>query len=239
MFYYGYGFDPTIVLLIPAMIFALAAQGMVKSAFSRYSRVRNRSGLTGAQAARRVLDNNGLADVEIVPISGSLTDNYDPRGRVLNLSTDVYNVDSVSAVSVACHEAGHAIQHARGYVPLKIRNGIVPAVNFASSISWILIIVGLFLLFQQSGPTSQMGNLIFDIGVLTFVAVVVFHLITLPVEFNASRRAIDQMEALALVAPEDLRGSRKVLRAAAMTYVAALAMAVANLLRILAIRGRD
>jgi Zn-dependent membrane protease YugP len=130
MFYYGYGFDPTIVLLIPAMIFALAAQGMVKSAFSRYSRVRNRSGLTGAQAARRVLDNNGLADVEIVPISGSLTDNYDPRGRVLNLSTDVYNVDSVSAVSVACHEAGHAIQHARGYVPLKIRNGIVPVCQF-------------------------------------------------------------------------------------------------------------
>lgn len=239
MFYYGYGFDPTIVLLIPAMIFAVAAQGMVKSAFSRYSRVRNRRGLTGAQAARRVLDNNGLSDVEIVPISGSLTDNYDPRRRVLNLSTDVYNVDSVSAVSVACHEAGHAIQHARGYVPLKIRNGIVPVVNFASSISWILIFVGLFLLFQQSGSTSQMGNLLFDIGVLAFVAVVAFHLITLPVELNASRRAIDQMESLALVAPEDLRGSRKVLRAAAMTYVAALAMAVANLLRILAIRGRD
>ncbi len=239
MFYYGYGFDPTIVLLIPAMIFALVAQGMVKSAFSRYSRVRNRSGLTGAEAARRVLDNNGLSDVEIVPISGSLTDNYDPRGRVLSLSTDVYNVDSVSAVSVACHEAGHAIQHARGYVPLKIRNGIVPVVNFASSISWILIFVGLFLLFQQSGPTSQIGNLLFDIGVLAFVAVVAFHLITLPVELNASRRAIDQMESLALVAPEDLRGSRKVLRAAAMTYVAALAMAVANLLRILAIRGRN
>lgn len=239
MFYYGYGFDPTIVLLIPAMIFALVAQGMVKSAFSRYSRVRNRSGLTGAEAARRVLDNNGLSDVEIVPISGSLTDNYDPRGRVLSLSTDVYNVDSVSAVSVACHEAGHAIQHARGYVPLKIRNGIVPVVNFASGISWILIFVGLFLLFQQSGPTSQIGNLLFDIGVLAFVAVVAFHLITLPVELNASRRAIDQMESLALVAPEDLRGSRKVLRAAAMTYVAALAMAVANLLRILAIRGRN
>lgn len=239
MFYNGFGFDPTLLLLIPAMIFALAAQGMVKSAFSRYSRVRNHSGLTGAQAARRVLDNNGLSDVEIVPISGSLTDNYDPRGRVLNLSTDVYNVDSVSAVSVACHEAGHAIQHARGYVPLKIRNSIVPVVNFASSISWILIIVGLFLLFQQSVPTNQMGDLIFDIGVMAFVAVVVFHLITLPVEFNASRRAIDQMEALALVAPEDLRGSRKVLRAAAMTYVAALAMAVANLLRVLAIRGRD
>ncbi|NLD11596.1 zinc metallopeptidase [Aminicella lysinilytica] len=239
MFYYGYGLDPTIILLIPAMIFALVAQGMVKSAFNTYSRVRNRNGLTGAQAARRVLDNNGLSDVEIEQISGSLTDNYDPRSRVLHLSSDVCNVDSVSAVSVACHEAGHAIQHANGYVPLKIRNGIVPVVNFASNISWILIVVGLILLFQQSGSTSTLGNLIFDIGVLAFFAVIVFHLITLPVELNASKRAIDQMESLSIVAPEDIRGSRKVLRAAAMTYVAALAMAVANLLRILAIRGRD
>ena len=239
MFYYGYGLDPTIILLIPAMIFALVAQGMVKSAFNTYSRVRNRNGLTGAQAARRVLDNNGLSDVEIEQISGSLTDNYDPRSRVLHLSSDVCNVDSVSAVSVACHEAGHAIQHANGYVPLKIRNGIVPVVNFASNISWILIVVGLILLFQQSGSTSTLGNLIFDIGVLAFFAVIVFHLITLPVEWNASKRAIDQMESLSIVAPEDIRGSRKVLRAAAMTYVAALAMAVANLLRILAIRGRD
>lgn len=239
MFYYGYGLDPTIILLIPAMIFALVAQGMVKSAFNTYSRVRNRNGLTGAQAARRVLDNNGLSDVEIEQISGSLTDNYDPRSRVLHLSSDVCNVDSVSAVSVACHEAGHAIQHANGYVPLKIRNGIVPVVNFASNISWILIVIGLLLLFQQSGSTSALGNLIFDIGVIAFVAVIVFHLITLPVELNASKRAIEQIETLSLVASEDIRGSRKVLRAAAMTYVAALAMAVANLLRILAIRGRD
>ncbi|WP_303857158.1 zinc metallopeptidase [Aminicella lysinilytica] len=239
MFYYGYGLDPTIILLIPAMIFALVAQGMVKSAFSTYSRVRNGKGLTGAQAARQVLDNNGLSDVRIEQISGSLTDNYDPRSRVLHLSSDVCNVDSVSAVSVACHEAGHAIQHANGYVPLKIRNGIVPVVNFASNISWILIVIGLLLLFQQSGSTSALGNLIFDIGVIAFVAVIVFHLITLPVELNASKRAIEQIETLSLVASEDIRGSRKVLRAAAMTYVAALAMAVANLLRILAIRGRD
>lgn len=239
MFYYGYGLDPTIILLIPAIIFAVVAQGMVKSAFSRYSRVRNRNGITGAQAARRVLDNAGLSDVRIEAVGGSLTDNYDPRDRVLHLSTDVCNVDSVSAVSVACHEAGHAIQHARGYVPLKIRNGIVPLVNFASSASWILVFIGLFLMFTGSGTASYAGGVIMDIGIIAFVAVVVFHLITLPVELNASHRALKQIEEMSLVAPEDMTGSRKVLRAAAMTYVAALAMAVANLLRILVLRGRD
>ena len=238
MFYYGYGLDPTIIILIPAIIFAIAAQGMVNSAFNRYSNVRNSRGLTGSQAARRVLDNNGLSDVQIVPISGSLTDNYDPSDRVLNLSTNVYNVPSISAVSVACHEAGHAIQHSRGYVPLKIRNGIVPVVNFASKISWIMIFIGIILLFQSSGSTSQIGSMLFDIGVIAFVAVIVFHLITLPVEFNASNRAIEQIEQLSLVAPEELPGAKKVLRAAAMTYVAALAMAVANLIRVLAIRDR-
>jgi Predicted Zn-dependent protease len=236
MFYYGYGLDPTIIILIPAIIFVMVAQGMVKSAFSRYSRVRNRNGITGQQAARRVLDNNGLSDVAIVPISGSLTDNYDPGSRTLHLSADVYQTDSVSAVSVACHEAGHAIQHATGYAPLKIRNGIVPVVNFASSMSWILIIIGIFLLF--SGSYSAVGNTVFDIGVVAFIIVILFHLITLPVEMNASHRAIQQIETLSLVAPEDMVGARKVLRAAAMTYVAALALAVANLLRILAIRDR-
>ncbi len=235
--YYGY-WDPTIIILIPAMVFAFICQGRVQSAFRRYSRVRNRNGLTGAQAARRVLDRNGLGDVRIVPISGNLTDNYNPANRTLNLSESVYNVPSVSAVSVACHEAGHAIQHARGYVPLTVRNSIVPVVNFASSSSWILIMVGLVLMFS-SGPSSSIGTLIFNIGVIAFVIVLLFHLITLPVEFNASRRALAQMEKLALVEPEDMKGSRRVLRAAAMTYVAAVAVAAANLLRILALSRRD
>ncbi len=234
MFYY----DTSIIILIPAMIFALWAQSHVKRSFSKYSRVRNRRGLTGAQAARRVLDANGLYDVQIRQIRGSLTDNYNPKNRTLSLSQDVCNVSSVAAVSVACHEAGHAIQHARGYVPLKIRNGIVPVVNLVSRLTWPLILIGIVLLGAGSGDSWYMGNLLFNIGVLTFVCVIVFHLITLPVEFNASSRALDQMEELGLVAGEDLAGSKKVLRAAAMTYVAALAMAAANLLRILALRGR-
>lgn len=233
MFYY----DTSIVILIPAMLFALWAQSSVKRNFSRYSRVRNQMGLTGAQAARRVLDANGLYDVQIQQIRGSLTDNYDPRNRTLSLSQDVCNVNSVAAVSVACHEAGHAIQHARGYAPLKIRNGIVPVVNLVSYLTWPMIIIGILLLGAGSGESWYLGNMLFNIGVLAFVCVIVFHLITLPVEFNASGRAIDQMEELGLVAGEDISGSKKVLRAAAMTYVASLAVAVANLLRILALRG--
>ncbi|MGN0658603.1 MAG: zinc metallopeptidase [Emergencia sp.] len=235
MFYY----DTSIIILIPAMIFTLLAQASVKRNFSRYSRIRNRKGLTGAQAARRMLDHNGLTDVQIVQIPGSLSDHYDPRNRTMSLSQDVYSVSSVAAVSVACHEAGHAVQHAGGYAPLKIRNGIVPLVNLVSNLSWPMILIGIVLLAGGSYEMNFFGNLLFNIGTLAFVAVIVFHLITLPVEFNASRRAIDQMEELGLVAGEDIRGSRKVLRAAAMTYVAALAMAVANLLRILAIRGRN
>lgn len=233
-----YYYDSSFIILIPAMILAMMAQGMVKSAFNRYSGVRNQRSITGAEAARKVLDANGLYDVTIQPIGGSMTDNYNPRTRVLSLSQTVYNVNSVAAVSVACHEAGHALQHARGYVPLKVRNGIVPVVNLASKLTWPLIIIGIMLLGAGGGEMGYMGNMLFNIGALGFVGVILFHLITLPVELNASRRAINQMEELGLVADEDIPGSKKVLRAAAMTYVAALAVAVANLLRILAIRGR-
>ena len=232
-------YDSTYIILIPAIIFAMYAQSKVNRAFNRYSKVRNLRGLTGAQAARRMLDANGLYDVQIRAISGSLTDHYDPRNRTLNLSQSVYGVDSVAAVSVACHEAGHALQHAHGYVPLKLRNTIVPAVNFASRLTWPMIILGIVLLGVGSYEMSVFGNMLFNIGVIGFAAVVVFHAVTLPVEFNASNRAIDKMEALGLVADEDIPGSKKVLRAAALTYVAALATAVANLLRILAIRGRN
>lgn len=235
MFYY----DTSIIILIPAMIFAMFAQSKVKSAFNRYSKVRNQKNLTGAEAARRMLDYNGLHDVKINAISGSLTDNYDPRRRVLNLSQSVYGVNSVAAVSVACHEAGHALQHANGYAPLKLRNTIVPAVNFASRLTWPMILIGILLLGAGSYEMSVFGNMLFNIGVIGFAAVVVFHAITLPVEFDASNRAIKKMEELGLVAEDDIPGSKKVLRAAALTYVAALATAVANLLRILAIRGRN
>ncbi|MGN0732672.1 MAG: zinc metallopeptidase [Emergencia sp.] len=234
MFYY----DPTYIILVPAILFTLYAQGKVKSAFSRYSRVRNRRNITGVEAARRVLDYNGLHDVKIAQIRGSMTDNYNPVTKVLSLSETVYGVNSVAAVSVACHEVGHAIQHAKGYAPLKMRNAILPVVNFASALTWPLVIIGLLLLVANP-ETYYIGNMVFNIGVIAFIAVIAFHLVTLPVEFNASRRAIQQMEELGLVADDDIGGSKRVLNAAAMTYVAALAVAVANLLRILALRNRD
>ena len=191
-------------------------------------------GLTGAQAARRMLDASGLQDVAIEQIRGSLTDHYDPRDRVLRLSQTVYGVNSVAAVSVACHEAGHAIQHAEEYTPLLMRNNIVPIVNFASQLSWPLIVVGIIL-----GASSGIGDTLFMVGVIAFLAVILFHAITLPVEFNASSRAMAHMESLGLIMDDEQRGARKVLNAAAMTYVASLAMAIMNLIRILALRNRD
>ena len=235
MYFYSY---ESLIILIPAMLFALWAQAKVKGTFRKYSRVRSHRNMTGAEAARQVLDSNGLNGVAIRQIRGSLTDHYDPRNRILSLSEDVYGVTSVAAVSVACHEAGHAIQHARSYMPLKLRNAIVPVVNFASSFTWILLLIGLGLLAGGSYESYYMGNLLFNIGVACFAGVVIFHLITLPVEFDASRRAISQMEELGIVDSEEKTGAKRVLRSAALTYVAALAVAVANLLRILALRGR-
>lgn len=230
MYYYDWSY----ILLLPAILFTLYAQAKVQGNFKKYSKVRAMRGLTGAQAARRMLDANGLNDVAIEQIRGSLTDHYDPRDHVLRLSQTVYNVNSVSAISVACHEAGHAVQHAEGYVPLLMRNNIVPLVNFASQLSWPLIIVGIIL-----GASSSIGDLLFMIGVIAFLAVILFHAITLPVEFNASGRALKQMEGLGLIMDEEERGAKRVLRAAAMTYVASLAVAVMNLIRIFALRGRN
>lgn len=230
MYYYDWSY----ILLLPAILFTLYAQAKVQGNFKKYSKVRAMRGLTGAQAARRMLDANGLNDVAIEQIRGSLTDHYDPRDHVLRLSQTVYNVNSVSAISVACHEAGHAVQHAEGYVPLLMRNNIVPLVNFASQLSWPLIIVGIIL-----GASSSIGDLLFMIGVIAFLAVILFHAITLPVEFNASGRALKQMESLGLIMDEEERGAKHVLRAAAMTYVASLAVAVMNLIRIFALRGRN
>lgn len=228
MTYYG-----SMIILIPAIIFTMYAQAKVNSNFRRYSNVRNSRNMTGAEAARRMLDANGLGSVQIEQVKGSLTDHYDPRKRVLRLSQSVYGVNSIAAVSVACHEAGHAVQHAESYKPLKVRNSIVPLVNFASSLTWPLVILGIILLANG----SYMGDLLFNIGVIAMLAVILFHTVTLPVEFNASSRALKQMDELGIIAEEENTGAKKVLRAAAMTYVAALATAIANLLRILAMRG--
>ena len=229
------GYHSTFWILLPAIIFTVIVQGRVKRTFNRYSLAKTEKGMTGAKAARYLLDKNGLTNVKIVQIAGSMTDNYDPRKNVLNLSQTVYDVDSIAAVSVACHEVGHALQYAEGYLPIKIRNAIVPVVNFASMLTWPMLAIGIVLLASRN---LEFGNILFNVGIILFLVVILFHLVTLPTEFNASKRAIAQMEEYGIVEHEEIVGSKKVLNAAAMTYVASLAMAVANLLRILAMRKR-
>ena len=229
-------FDWTMLLLIPAFILTLVAQSKVKSAYRRYLRVPVRNGMTGAQAARRILDLNGLTDVPVGQVGGELSDHYDPSKRSVSLSQDVYGGATVASVAIAAHECGHAIQHQTGYSLLVIRNAIAGPVSFVSMASWPLLIIGILLI--QAGRLST-GNLIFDIGVIAFAAVVLFHLVTLPVELNASSRALKIIEEEGIVAAEERAGAKKVLSAAALTYVAALAMSVAQLLRLLLLRGRN
>ena len=233
--YFGM-FDPTIVILIPAMIFALYAQGKVKSAYNRYVQINNRRGITGHQAARMILDANGLHHVPVEITSGTLTDHYDPKNDVMRLSSEVYHGTSIASVSIAAHESGHAIQDGTSYAFLRFRNAIAPVVSLVSVASWPLILIGLAIIW--TGNLTS-GNLIFDLGILFFAAVVLFHTVTLPVELDASKRAIRQLVDLRIIEPAEAAGAKKVLSAAAMTYVAALATAVANLIRILMIRGRD
>lgn len=224
-------YDTTFIILIPAIIFAFYAQAKVSSAYNRYAKVANRNRVTGAQAARKILDINGMQSVPIEITEGKLSDHYDPSKRVMRLSPEVYNTASVAAVSIAAHEAGHAIQHNTGYSPLNIRNAMVPVVNIASTLSWPLLIIGLII-----GVATPNGGILFNVGVLFFLGVVLFHAVTLPVEFNASNRAIRQLTDLNIIYPDEASASKKVLSAAAMTYVAALAMAIANLIRILILR---
>ena len=239
MYGYGYyGFDWTIFLLIPAMIFVFIAQSKVTNAYKTYSGIANKKGMTGSDVARAILDANGLHDVEIEPIKGNLTDNYDPRKRVVHLSEGVCSVASISALSIAAHETGHAIQHGVGYLPLRMRSAIAPVATIVSYLSWPLLIIGLVIIGTGELASVETGNMIFNIGVFCFLGVIIFHAVTLPVEFNASSRALKQLEALGFVDAEEKAGAKKVLSAAALTYVAALAVAVMNLVRILLIRGR-
>lgn len=233
--YFGM-FDPTIIILVPAMIFALYAQSKVSRAYNKYLRVGNRRGITGREAARMILDANGLYHVPIEMTPGTLTDHYDPRNDVMRLSSQVYNGMSVASVSIAAHESGHAIQDGTAYGFLKFRNAIAPVVNLVSAASWPLLIIGLVIIWQGNVST---GNFIFDLGIIFFAVVVLFHTVTLPVEINASKRAIRQLVDLNIIDMSEAKGAKKVLSAAAMTYVAALATAVANLVRILLIRGRE
>ncbi|MFR6311289.1 zinc metallopeptidase [Anaerofustis stercorihominis] len=225
MFYYYYG---EYWILLPAILLTLYASFKVNSTFRKYSKVENSRGMTGYDCARKILDSNGLSDVEIQRVEGSMTDHYDPRSRVLRLSDTVFNVDSIAAVSVAAHECGHAIQHQQSYKPLIIRNTIVPAVSLASSFSWVLILLGLFFSFS---------NLI-TVGIIFFAATVVFQLITLPVEFNASSRALRIISDMGIVYGGEEKAVKKVLSAAALTYVAAALTSILQLLRLILI-SRD
>ncbi len=226
-YYYPY-IDPTYLLVIIGLVLCMAAQFRVKNTFARYSRVRSRSGLTGAQAAEQVLHASGIYDVRIEHISGSLSDHYDPRSKVLRLSDSVYGQSSLAAVGVAAHECGHAIQHQNEYIPLKIRGVLVPVANFGSMAAWPLILIGLFLGGSQ---------FLIDFGIILFSAAVLFQLITLPVEFNASRRAIARLGETGILQEEELRQSKKVLDAAALTYVAATAASILQLLRLVILFG--
>ncbi|MDO4287670.1 MAG: zinc metallopeptidase [Eubacterium sp.] len=226
--------DWTFILLIPGIIIAGIAQAQVSSAYKTYSRVATKNGMSGAEAARRLLDVNGLGNVHIEGIAGELTDHYDPRGKVMRLSGGVGGGRSVAAVGIAAHETGHAIQDKEGYWPLRFRNAIVPVCNIASNMAWPLFFIGLLF-----GASSVLGNWLMDLGILLFCVSLVFYIITLPVEFNASRRAVAALTQYQLISPSEEVGVKRVLRAAALTYVASALMAFLNLVRLLLLRNRN
>lgn len=231
--YYYYGFDWTyLVLVLPCLLLSVWASARVNSTFKKYSEVMSSRRITGAQAAQRVLSANGVSGVRIERVSGNLTDHFDPKTNVIRLSDSVFDSTSVAAIGVACHEAGHAVQYAQDYFPIKIRAAIIPVTNFGSRLAMPLILIG--LLFSVLGSFST--TLIY-LGIACFGLSLVFQLVTLPVEFNASRRATEAIEDAQLLTEDEQRGARKTLSAAAMTYVAATAVALAQLLRLIALFG--
>lgn len=228
---YGYGFGYGIdiyylLLVVPAFVLALWAQIKVKGTYKKMSAVHNSRGLTGAQAASRVLYQHGVTNVQIEHVSGTLTDHFDPRANVIRLSDGVFDSTSVAAVGIACHEAGHAVQYAKNYAPIRVRNAILPVCNVGSKIGLPLAIIGLVI-------GSMVGRWLFWAGIILYGLVALFQLVTLPVEFNASRRALQTIDDTGMLAGEEYKGARKVLTAAALTYVAALAVSLANLLRLI------
>lgn len=230
-----YYWDPTYILVVIGAVICMIASARVKGTFNKYSQLRSMSGMNGAQVAQRVLQAAGIYDVQVRHVSGSLTDHYDPRTKTVNLSDPVYNATSVAALGVAAHECGHAIQHAKSYAPLSIRSALVPVANFGSMLAWPVILIGLLFNTRSSG-------LIIDIGILLFSAAVLFQLVTLPVEFDASRRALVMLRTQGILADDELKYTRRVLESAALTYVASAAAAILQLLRIILItngRRRD
>ncbi len=237
MFFGLFWGDWTVLVLIPAMIFAFWAQINVQSTFKKYSRVGNRRGITGADAARRILNENGLYHIRVEHIPGHLNDHYDPKAGVIRLSDAVYASTSAAAIGVAAHEAGHACQHAVGYTPLKIRQAIIPVTNIGSKLAMPIFIIG--LLFATSAQIdNQIGDIFMFAGIVLFSLSVLFQLVTLPTEFNASSRALKTLDTSGVLYGEELTAAGKTLRAAALTYVAALATALASLLRLILIANR-
>lgn len=229
--FYGFYFDPTYVLVLIGVIICLIAQARVSATYKKYSKIASNSGMTGAEAAKRILEAQGIYDVSIQHIGGQLTDNYNPRNKVLSLSDATYGSTSVAAIGVAAHECGHAMQHHKGYVPITVRNALVPFASWGSRLSWILIIVGLLFFGQGTGQT------LINIGIVAFSLAVLFQLVTLPVEFNASNRAIRVLENTGIFGSTELKYTKKVLGAAAMTYVAAAASSILQLLRLVILFG--
>ncbi len=231
--YYYWGFDPTYILVLIGAVICLIASARVKGTFNKYAQYRSMSNMTGAQAAERILRSAGIYDVTVQHVSGSLTDHYNPSQKTLNLSDSVYGSTSVAAVGVAAHECGHAIQHQQGYAPLTFRTAIVPVANIGSAVAWPLILIGLLF-------TRNTGSFFIHLGILAFSLAVLFQLVTLPVEFNASSRALRILGEQGILAESELPYTRRVLRAAALTYVAGAASAILQLLRlVLLFGGRD
>ena len=226
-------FDITyVILVLPAVIFAMVASAQVNSTFKRYSTQYSARGITGAEAARRVLNAHGLYDVSIERVSGNLTDHYDPRRNVIRLSDGVYNNTSTAAIGVACHEAGHAVQHAVGYFPIRLRSAIIPITNIGSKLAMPLILIGLLF-----GGRSEFMSGFITLGIACFGLSTVFQLVTLPTEFNASRRALQAIQSSGILYENEMTGAKKTLRAAAMTYVAALAVSLMQLFRLIILFG--
>ena len=223
-------FDSTYFLVLIGAVLCMIASANVKSTYNKYAKYRSASGMTGAQAAERILRAAGIYDVRIGHVSGELTDHYNPKTKVVNLSDSVHSASSIAAIGVAAHECGHAIQHAHGYVPLNLRSAFVPVANFGSTLAWPLILIGVFI-------NSQSSQLIINAGIFLFSFAVIFQLITLPVEFNASRRALALLNQNGILGQQELHGTKKVLFAAALTYVASAASAILQLLRIILLFG--
>ena len=231
MYYPMFYFDPTYMFVIVGVIICLLASAKMRSTFQKYAKVRSHSGMTGREAAEEVLRRAGIYDVRVERVAGNLTDHYDPRTKVLRLSDATYGSNSIAAVGVAAHECGHAIQHAQGYVPLKIRGSLVPVANLGSTLAWPLILLGLLF-------TGESSVMFLNLGVLAFSLAVLFQIVTLPVEFNASNRAIRILGSSGIMYPEEVKDTKKVLSAAALTYVAGAAAAILQLLRIVLLTGR-